>query len=245
VASKDSSGVGPTVELSGRSRTHFHYSLAIASLLHVNAIHFSFTVDTLIAGVMCICKLIVTLSVAAVNGRLSPLAQAVAGPWVYVFAITKALMALCSLVIALVNMFAFQRFEQEPAKLCLPGYMFCWSLLLSLVLQCLSGFAIFRIYERAAGYVEDSRVFSRVVGCNWIVLVGSTFGVGLGFGLSGALFVFDSPDDHLDPFYAIGSSYLVAAACQMFSGFALLVGSNRVQDHFAKRGARGVEMRSW
>jgi hypothetical protein len=223
--------------------------LALMAMLHVNHYQFDFAFDAVVAIVMCVCKFLVAVSVVAVCRHLSPSAKMVAGPWAHLFAISKGAMGFCALALAAVNFFAFDVTQQRPEKLCMPGYIFCWSLLLSLVMQCMSGFAVHRIFQRAAGYAEDSRVIARVVGCGLQQsFVGCTFGVGIGLGLCSAFFVFDTPTDHFDPFYGIGTTYLAAAICQIVSGVTLVATNNRMKLHFENRSndnARGVEMRPW
>jgi len=221
-------------------------ALGIMSLYHVNGYHFTYAYDAVTAFIMFGCKVAVAVSIFAVSHHLSPGARAVAGPWAHLFALSKALMAICALALAMVNFFGFDVNQKEAQKLCLPGYIFCWSLLLSLVMQCMSGFAVFRIYERAISYVDDSKAFAKVIGACLQVLIGCTFGVGIGLGICGALFAFDTPNDHLDPFYGIGTAYLSAAACQIVSGAAIFASNHRMNLHFGLRSqdnARGVEMR--
>merc|ERR1712071_684766 len=107
--------------------------------------------------------------------------------------------ALCGLALAGINFYRFEVVVRETQKQlgssdCNEGYLFVCALLVCLVLQSLSGLAIVRIQERAMGYVEDSRVFSRVVGVHWGILTYSTFGVGLGLGICSGLFIFDDPN---------------------------------------------------
>jgi len=223
-------------------------ALGIMSLYHVNGYYFTFAFDAVTAIIMFACKVAVAVSVVAVSRHLSPGARAVAGPWGHLFALSKALMAICALALAVVNFFGFDEHQREAQKLCLPGYIFCWSLLLSLVLQCMSGYAVFRIYERAVSYVDDSKAFAKVIGACLQVLIGCTFGVGIGLGICGALFAFDTPSDNLDPFWCISAAYLIAAALQILSGAAIYASSHRMSLHFGLRGqdnARGVEMRRW
>jgi len=205
--------------------------LALCVLLHINHWHFSFMVDAFAALTMCICKSAVALSIHIVSCHLSSFAKAVAGPWVSVHAMSMTAMAFCALMLVLINVLVFDE-NTSGKKMCYSGYIFMWSLLASFVCQCASGFAVFRVHERAAGYVEDSRVFSRVVGCNWTLLVNSMFGVGLGLGVCAAFFVFDDPTDRIDPFHAVPGFYALAAVCQIASGFALYMGSKKVKAHF-------------
>lgn len=145
---------------------------------------------------------------------------------------------------ALANVLAFQDgMDGDQRRNCMAGYIFCWSLVLSFVFQCVSGFALFQIYDRAAGYMEDAQVFSKVVGSTWTILIASTFCVGLGLGLCAGFFIFDDPHDFVDPFKAIFVTYFCSGLFQLLSGIALLAANNKMQAYFSKE-ARQVEMSS-
>eukprot|EP00929_Paragymnodinium_shiwhaense_P013186 TRINITY_DN121045_c0_g1_i1.p1 TRINITY_DN121045_c0_g1~~TRINITY_DN121045_c0_g1_i1.p1 ORF type:complete len:512 (-),score=73.18 TRINITY_DN121045_c0_g1_i1:188-1723(-) len=219
-------------------------ALATTEVFHVQTgFKFSFAVDAAEALVMFFCKMQVALTTFVVSNHLSPYARAVAGPWVIVLAVSKVAMALCALGMAAVSSMVFDSMHGQGQELCSAGYLFCWSLLASLVFQSVGGFAIFQIQERAVASVQNSGVFSSVLGCSWSMLMGGTFGVGGALGLASALFVFDDPTDHIDPFHGIGISYAVAGLCQLLSGFALLMANQKMDVYFKTHdSAREVEM---
>merc|ERR1719161_1941958 len=70
--------------------------------------------------------------------------------------------------------------------------LFTWSCMIGVVFQSLAGFSLFRVYYRTVRRVGDREVFSRVVGCWWSALMGSTFGVGIGLWWCGAEFMTDA-----------------------------------------------------
>merc|ERR1719436_1908283 len=70
--------------------------------------------------------------------------------------------------------------------------LFTWSCMFGVIFQSLAGFSLFRVYYRTVRRVGDREVFSRVVGCWWSALVGSTFGVGIGLWWCGAMMLIDA-----------------------------------------------------
>jgi len=211
------------------------FTLAFTTLLHINyGVSFGFGIDALEAFVMFVCKLAVGLSAHAVHRHLSPLARTVASGWVLVLAASKLLMAACALVLSgMYASIAVGGTVRESSSFCKAWYVFCWTLLLSLVSQCAGGVALSRIHARAVCCLGDSQVFSRVVGGSWPLLTGGTFGVGLGLGLCSALVVFDDPGDGYEPVQAIGLCYLVAACCQFLAGAAMLRANAQIRAHFS------------
>eukprot|EP00414_Alexandrium_minutum_P002818 CAMPEP_0113818746 /NCGR_PEP_ID=MMETSP0328-20130328/394_1 /TAXON_ID=39455 /ORGANISM="Alexandrium minutum" /LENGTH=332 /DNA_ID=CAMNT_0000786681 /DNA_START=53 /DNA_END=1048 /DNA_ORIENTATION=- /assembly_acc=CAM_ASM_000350 len=206
-------------------------ALACTTVLHMNAgISMSFSADGLVATLMCGCKLTVGVCAHHVHRRLSRLSRTVTGSWVLGIALSMDAMALCALGIVATYLRAEFDFR-AAADFCELGYVFCWSLFLSMGCQSCAAFALFRIQERAEVFVADRHVFSRIIGNHWSALVSGTFGVGVGLWIVGALFVF-SRRYSLDPFKWMGLVYLLAAGCQAVSGLSMLSINNAVRKYF-------------
>eukprot|EP00415_Alexandrium_ostenfeldii_P001084 UN1084 len=180
---------------------------------------------------MFVCKLTVGAGAHHVHRRLSRVSRAVTGCWVLVIALSMDAMAVCALGITVSYWWAEIELSKSVADFCMLGYVFCWSLFLSMGFQSCAAFALFRIQERAEVCVADRHVFSRIIGNHWSVLVGGTFGVGIGLWIVGALFVF-LPGSSLDPFEWMGLFYLFAASCQAISGLSMLSINNAVRKYF-------------
>lgn len=225
--------------------------LAFTLSLHVKGESLDYWIDAAEAVAMAVCKLIVGLCACAVRCHLAPTACAVAGPWLPLLAVSKVLMSVCALALGALYSCMSMWGTRSVEKNCLSGYFFSWSLLVVLVLQCISGVALFMIHERAVGYMGEPSLFSRVLGPWWSAYVFSTFASGLSIGVVCALFVFDDPHDNIDPFTWIGVMFTFAAMAQFLNGFSLMSASKRVEAYIAStdngsrdagRGHRTVEM---
>lgn len=207
-------------------------ALAVTTVLHLNAkVELTFGLDALEAMLMLVCKMTVGICAHHVHRHLSRIARAVAASWVFVFAISNDIMAGVSLMLSLVYVSVeFGDAATTREGMCTIGYYFCWSLLLAMILQSVSAFALFRIRERAAIFVGDQHVFSRVVGNHWSVLVLSTFGVGVGLWFCAALFI--STSHSLNPFEWMGILYLIAAFFQALAATSLLSINGAVKTYF-------------
>ena len=153
-----------------------------------------------------ICAFQVGYSAAVVDRHLSPLARAVAGPWVRVLALSKLLMALCAALL----MLAYFGVALWPS--CSWGFLFCFSLMLSIVFQSGAGVALFALHQRATSHAAN---FPARAGGWWRVLVAGTFGVGPALWGCGLVHVFEVP---FGPPVAV--LYLVAAGSQLLAGAA-------------------------
>mmetsp|Transcript_32950 Transcript_32950/g.102762 ORF Transcript_32950/g.102762 Transcript_32950/m.102762 type:complete len:332 (+) Transcript_32950:3-998(+) len=208
-------------------------ALAVTTVLHMNAgMSITFAIDGLEAFLMFVCKITVGAGAHHVHRRLSHMSRAVAGHWVLVVALAMDAMAVCALALAVVYVWAEVEVQRRSGDYCSPGYVFCWSLILSMVFQSCAAFALYRIQERAELFVADRRFFSNIVGSHWSVLVCGTFGVGAGLWLVGALFVF-SPSRSLAPERWTGLFYFLAAGSQLMSGLSMLSINVAVRKYFA------------
>jgi hypothetical protein len=207
------------------------FSLAVSTLLRINrGISFGFAIDALEAIAMCIFKLLVAVSAALVHWHLSSLSRVVASLWVLCLATSKFVLAMCMLI--LVAVYATATLSGGLGSLCTWGFGFCWTLIVSLVCECVAAFAMCRLQQRAVAHVRDPYVFNHIIGNSWLHLIGGTLGSGLGLGVVAALLVFDNPHDNFSPFTAFGFFYLGAAVCQLIAGLAMLQANFRIRQYF-------------
>eukprot|EP00662_Eupelagonemidae_sp_cell21_P032423 gene32423-58893_t len=161
---------------------------AVTTMLHMRrVIPMHFWMEFAESLVMCAAKLAVAHSAHLAHRHLSPVSRAVAGPWILVLAASKLLMALMAFIFAII--YATLHHGADPDGFCRVGFVFVWSCLGAAVFQTSAGFAMFQIRERAAALTGDSRVFTRIVGRWWGVLIAGTFGVGAWMWFCGMLFV--------------------------------------------------------
>jgi len=180
-------------------------------------------INGLEALVMSVCKFAVGFSALFVHRHLSSTSRAMAGPWVLILSICKMAMALGQLLMS----FGYFRvwFTYET---CEALSLFTWSCMIGVIFQSLAGFSLFRVYYRTVRRVGDREVFSRVVGCWWSALVGSTFGVGIGLWWCGAGMLIDAESGlHEMPFLL-----LVTATCQLTAGLSMLRANMHIREFF-------------
>merc|ERR1712061_131428 len=104
--------------------------------------------------IMFVCKFAVGFSAHVVHRHLAPTSRRIAGNWVLVLSISKFVMALCALALAVVYM-VVAAIDTRSKAFCLIGYVFVWSLLLSNVFQSGAGFALFSIHKRAVRFAGN------------------------------------------------------------------------------------------
>jgi hypothetical protein len=175
------------------------------------------------AFLMFACKATVGLSAFFVHTHLSTTSRAIAGPWVLILSVSKMAMALGQLLIT----FGYLHIA-ITYQVCEALSLFIWSCMISVVFQGLAGFSLFRVYYRTVRRVGDREVFSRVVGCWWSALVGSTFGVGIGLWWCGAEFLTDA-DLGLA---AMPLILMITAACQLTAGLSMLRANEHIRGFF-------------
>lgn len=245
-------------------------SLGLFIALHANnEIKFTFLVDAFVALAMSVSKLMVAFCARAVHRHLSPLAREVAQHWTLVIVFSKALMALCGLVLACVylalavggvdanrgdgtrrilqegeeayqNETYYGTTPEEQAQLCAAGYPVVWSFMVSLISQSVAGFALFRIYANAVRVCGDPQVFRRVVDCWWGILVVATCGVGIALWLGSGICVFPALD--ISPLRMMGIFYFCAAACQILAGVTMFVGDSYIRSYWRNKSVPAREM---
>jgi len=240
-------------------------SLGVFIALHANnEVKFTFLVDAFVALAMSASKLVVAFCARAVHRHLSPLAREVAQQWTLALVFSKALMALCGLVLACVYLALalasvdanhgdgtrriLQESEEashgpppdEQAQLCAAGYSMVWSFMVSLISQSVAGFAFFRIYANAVRVCGDPQVFRRVVDCWWGILVVGTCGVGIALWLGSAICVFPVLD--ISPLRMMGLFYFCAAASQILAGVTMLVCNSYIRSYWGTCSAHARQM---
>merc|ERR1712118_279167 len=114
------------------------------------AIANGFAVELVESLIMSIAKALVARAACNVHRRLTPVARQVAGCWVLVVAVAKTGMAVTSLC----GTFIFSTMaDKDYENVCLAMYLFRWSMLLALPLQCMSGYAFWRLKVNATPYM--------------------------------------------------------------------------------------------
>eukprot|EP00931_Biecheleriopsis_adriatica_P038231 TRINITY_DN21920_c0_g1_i1.p1 TRINITY_DN21920_c0_g1~~TRINITY_DN21920_c0_g1_i1.p1 ORF type:complete len:348 (+),score=43.89 TRINITY_DN21920_c0_g1_i1:673-1716(+) len=222
--------------------------LAITMLLHVNfGVAFGFGVDGFISVLMCGFQVVVAMSACMVQKHLSTMSRLVVQWWILAFALSKIALAFCDLV--LTTMYfneAIGGFVAQNSSFCNAGYLFCWMLIVSMLCQSVAGLSLSRIFSRTTSHIGGVQETSRIVGGSALLLVLTTFGVGMGLGVCCAMFVFDNPNDAIDPMDGIALSYGVAAICQFLAGASTLRANTQVRTYYQKdaRTINGIEMSS-
>eukprot|EP00747_Dinoflagellata_sp_TGD_P166009 gnl/TRDRNA2_/TRDRNA2_188153_c0_seq1.p1 gnl/TRDRNA2_/TRDRNA2_188153_c0~~gnl/TRDRNA2_/TRDRNA2_188153_c0_seq1.p1 ORF type:complete len:583 (+),score=40.19 gnl/TRDRNA2_/TRDRNA2_188153_c0_seq1:1-1749(+) len=176
------------------------------------------------AIVMFVCKLTVGISAMSVHRHLSPTSRAMAGPWIWILSVSKILLALGAFLTCCGYLHLWGTFD-----VCAALNLFTISCIIYAVFQSLAGFALFRVYYRTVRRVGDREIFSRVIGCWWSTLVGSTFGVGIGWWWCGARWLTDNQD--------IPYLLALAAICELVAGASMLRANKRIRYYF--RSAEG------
>lgn len=222
------------------------FMLALTTMLHIRSgVSFGFALDTFEVMMMFLCKLAVGFSTFTVHKHLSPRARLITALWVLVLALANILLALWTLTLAVVYArITISGTREANGSYCSVGIHFSTTLLLTMVLESISGFAWSCIHSRAASHLQDPSVFTQIVGCSWTLLVSSTFGVAVGMGACCALFVFDDPEDDFSPIQALGFFYFAAACCEFLAGAAMLRANLQVKAFFAGMGIAAMEMAS-
>lgn len=203
------------------------YGLALLALgatlaAHMKELVTTFNLEFFEALTMALAKAMVARACCIVHRSLTPVAKQVAGPWVLVVALSKVFMSVSAFCGALIfGTLADRDFEH----ICFAMYLFRWSLVLALPLQCLAGFAIWRLQVRAARYAGGE---ARVNGWVTMFVVG-TFGSGAGVWLGGYT------DTVHEAGVATVLSFFAAAVSQLLAGVALLLVNQKVKQHFRKR----------
>merc|ERR1719263_695091 len=161
----------------------------------------------------------VTRAAWMVHCRLSPVARQLVGPWLLVFATAK----LCMAFTALGTVLIFSALAQRDFDfICLAIYLFRWSLLLALPLECLAGFSIWRAQVRAEPYAGGE---ARVGG--WLTsLVAGSFGAGAAVWWAGYLGAVHEAD------MAMGGCFVMAAMSQLIAGVSMLLVNRKIKLHF-------------
>lgn len=211
------------------------YAAALLALAATNGLRYlGFEVnigfDAFQAFVMFCSQLGVGFCVRTVNTHLSPLAKSVAGPWVTALATTKFLMSAGALALASIYLTMADGLR-SPEVFCELGYIFCWSMLLSMIFQSGSGVAMTRISQRSLGYIGDRSAISNMVGCWWAALIISTYAVGASLWCCGAMLVFDSNRSE-NPLKLVPMFFFLAAFSQAISSLALYQVNARVRNYF-------------
>merc|ERR1719326_467681 len=130
---------------------------------------------------------------------------------------------LCGAISALGTILIFSSLAQRDFdSICLAIYLFRWSLLLALPLECLAGFAIWRAQVRAEPYAGGE---ARVGG--WVTtLVAGNFGAGAAVWWAGYLGAVHEAD------MAMGGCFVTAALSQIVAGISLLLINRKIKQHF-------------
>jgi len=148
--------------------------------------HQSYTgyAESFVSFLMFASKLIVAFCAQKVHCNLSKDARGIVGRWVWVLAVSKLCMAICGfcqgtgyLLAALVSS-APSEPNPEDSSFCVVLFFFTLIMLSTIVFQTSAAFALFRIQQLALSAMVDTKGTGCVVGW-WVVLVSSTFGVGL------------------------------------------------------------------
>eukprot|EP00747_Dinoflagellata_sp_TGD_P187384 gnl/TRDRNA2_/TRDRNA2_45007_c0_seq1.p1 gnl/TRDRNA2_/TRDRNA2_45007_c0~~gnl/TRDRNA2_/TRDRNA2_45007_c0_seq1.p1 ORF type:complete len:656 (-),score=79.98 gnl/TRDRNA2_/TRDRNA2_45007_c0_seq1:70-2037(-) len=175
------------------------------------------------ALVMAGCKLAVGLSALFVHQNLSSISRAMAGPWILILAVSKMAMALAALLMCFGYLDLAGSYE-----VCGALSLFTWSCTIAMIFQSLAGFSLFRVYYRTVRRVGDREVFAKVVGGWWSALVGSTFGVGIGFWWCGARLLTDADYALLEiPFLLV-----LTACCQVTAGLSIVRTNSLIRSYF-------------
>jgi len=197
-------------------------ALGVTLVGHMAGLRFSFAVELFESLAMAFSKLAVARAALMVHRHLTPVAYGVTGPWVLVVGILKLIMAFVAFCGGLV--FGAMA-DSDYENVCFAMYLFRWSLLLALPLQCLAGFALWRIQLRAMRYAGgSSRVFI------WAsLLVLGNFGSGLCVWWAGYLGTVHEAS------LAFATSFGMASMSQLVAGVSLLVVNRKVKQHFKQQ----------
>merc|ERR1719247_452629 len=130
---------------------------------------------------------------------------------------------LCGAVTALGVILIFSALARRDFDfICLAIYLFRWSLLLALPLECLAGFSIWRAQVRAEPYAGGE---ARVGG--WVTsLVTGNFGAGAAVWWAGYLGAVHESD------MAMGGCFITAALSQLIAGTSMLMINRKIKQHY-------------
>jgi hypothetical protein len=198
-------------------------ALAFTTMIQNNGSMVRIVINAFEAFLMFACKATVGISAFSVHRHLSATSRAIAGPWVLIISISKMAMACGQLLMVFGYVRILLTFE-----LCDALSLYVGMCMIGVISQSLAGFSLFRVYYRTVRRVGDREVFSRVVGCWWSALVGSTFGVGIGLWWSGAEFMSDADSGLM----AMPIVLLMAAACQLTAGLSMLRANQHIRAFF-------------
>lgn len=209
----------------------FMFALAMSQGLHYTGI-----VEACFSFFLAGSKLVVAYCAKKVHSCLSPVASAVAGPWILVLAISKLLMAGCALVQSSAYVWATIIFGIDSHDVTPENESFCWVLLffvlnsiVYVVLQSVAAFALFCLQEKVVGYIEDLPMMM-AVGCCWSLLTVCTFCVGVAFWIMAFFFVFKGWSPAAD---IMGPIFFLASVFQAGAGVSLLLANRSVKRYFA------------
>lgn len=177
--------------------------------------------EMLLAIVMAFSKAAVTRAACMVHCRMTPVARQIAGPWILVYAFAKSLGAVSAVgSILIFSALAHRDFE----IICLAIYLFRWSLLLALPLECLAGFSIWRTQLRAEPYGANE-----VQVGGWVTsLVAGNFGAGTAVWWAGYLGAVHESD------IAMGGCFILAALSQLLAGVSMVLVNRKIKQYFGQ-----------
>lgn len=183
---------------------------------------FGFSLELIAALVMGISKYAVARAACMVHLRLAPVARQVAGIWIMVVAISKLVMSLTAFLGAVVfGSLANRDYE----NICFAEYLFRWSLVLALPLQCLAGVSLWFLMQRAARYAGGLAHMG-----GWpIVLILGNFASGAGVWWAGYLSVVHKLH------FIVGAFFVAAALGQLMAGTALFMINRNVKEYFKQQ----------
>merc|ERR1712061_722388 len=112
----------------------------------------NFGLELMAALGMAVAKGFVARAAIMVHRRLTPVARQICGHWILVLALVEIVLALS----AFGGTFIFSTLAKgEWESVCFALYLFRWSLLLALPLECAAGFALWRVQVRAERYAGE------------------------------------------------------------------------------------------
>mmetsp|Transcript_74062 Transcript_74062/g.209115 ORF Transcript_74062/g.209115 Transcript_74062/m.209115 type:complete len:617 (+) Transcript_74062:54-1904(+) len=163
-------------------------------------------------------KLVVARAAFMVHSSLAPQTRQVADSWIFVVACAKLGLAIPALCAA----FLFITMDdQDYENTCFAWYLFHWSLMLTLPLQCIAGVALWRVRTRAQ-HCGDSK--ANVGRWSKLLVVGN-FGSGAGVWLGGYM------NSVHEMGYMCALFFVLAAVSQLVAGVSLLMVNHRIKEY--------------